>query len=170
MNRNELSRRDFTRLSAAAFGGLVAGAAAGCSGRGGNEPAGQGASTPEEAPAAGAPAAETSAGSKEPSVAYLLDEPHVCRGLNTCANKGRSGENQCAGQGTCATVGIDHQCGQQNQCKGQGGCGGHYGQNACKGLGGCGVPLRHGWEEARAAFEKAMNDAGKEVGAAPAEG
>ena len=163
MSPSELSRRDFTKLTVAAFGGLVAGAA-GCSGKGGTEPTGEG--TPQAKPEGGA-ATPSGPESNEPSVAYLLDEPHVCRGLNSCANKGRSGENMCAGQGTCATAGIDHACGQQNACKGQGGCGGKDGQNACKGLGGCSVPLSHGWEEARAMFEKAMKDAGKQFGAAP---
>ena len=162
MNGNELSRRDFTKLTMAAFGGLMAGAS-GCRRAGDGEPAGE-AEVPQ--PAGDVSATDATAASNEPSVAYLLEEPHVCRGLNTCASKGKSGDNACAGQGTCARV--EHLCSGQNDCKGQGGCGEHPGQNACKGLGGCDVPLMHVWEEARAAFEKAMKAQGKEVGAAPA--
>jgi hypothetical protein len=35
-------------------------------------------------------------------------------------------------------------------------------------MGGCAVPLAHGWEDVRRKFEQAMQDAGKEVGPAPA--
>jgi hypothetical protein len=155
---NGLSRRDFSKLTMAAFGGLLAGAAAGCNRE-----------TPQQSSDSGAPPAEKPQAkpAAEPSVAYLLEEPHVCRGLNTCANKGASGKNECAGQGTCASVKA-HDCAGQNDCKGQGGCGEFPGQNGCKQLGQCHVPLMDTiWDKARAAFEKAMKDQGKQVGAAP---
>ena len=98
----------------------------------------------------------------------LVDDKHVCRGLNTCKGLGRSKENACAGQGTCASI-ADHACAQQNECKGQGGCGADPAFNACKGMGGCHVPLMdEAWTKARAAFEAAMKKSGKTVGAAPA--
>ena len=98
----------------------------------------------------------------------ILDEPHVCRGLNSCKGLGKGGENACAGQGACASV-ADHACGTQNECKGQGGCGELPGMNACKGQGACHVPLMDEiWPKARAAFEAAMKKSGKDVGAAPA--
>jgi hypothetical protein len=172
MTQPDMNRRDFTRWTAAAFGGVVAGSIAGCA----SEP-----DAPAPAPGegtAGAPAGEGSGtmhagerGAAEGShdVAYLLEEPHVCRGLNTCEGKGQSGDNACAGQGTCHTA-NKHTCHYENECKGQGGCGKNPGQNACKGKGECAVPLsKPSWESARAAFEKAMEAAGKQVGAAPAE-
>ncbi len=167
-----LNRRQFNQLSMAALGGVVAGAAAGCGGgdtattppaqpapTGGSEAAGGGEETTD---AGGEPAAA------EHDVAFLMEEPHVCRGLNTCMNKGASGENACAGQGSCATAEA-HTCHYENACKGQGGCGDYPGQNSCKGTGSCGVPLEDSsWEKARKAFEDAMKEAGKDVGAAPA--
>jgi len=100
-------------------------------------------------------------------VNFLMVEPHVCRGLNTCKGKGAGGENACAGQGACASAAA-HSCNGENECKGQGGCGANPGQNECKGQGECGVPLMEkSWATARAAFEKSMADAGKEAGAAP---
>lgn len=166
MKRMDLNRRDFNKLTMAAFGGLLAGTAAGC---GSGEPeanpapetgAADGAGETDGAePAGGEPVAETG----NP----LLSEPHVCRGLNTCKNKGASGENACAGQGTCATA-VAHSCHYENACRGQGGCGEKPGQNACKGMGECAVPLgESAWEKARSAFEQAMKEAGKEVGPAP---
>jgi hypothetical protein len=166
MTRPEMNRRDFTRWTAAAFGGVVAGSIAGCAGESGTDaPAGGdgGAGGATDADGSGA-AAEGS-----PDVAYLLEGPHVCRGLNTCEGKGAGGDNACAGQGTCHTA-KKHTCHYENECKGQGGCGAHPGQNACKAKGECAVPLsKPTWENARAAFEKAMEAAGKQVGPAPAE-
>ena len=139
-----LNRRQLTRLALAAFGGLASGALIGCGG----------------AASTGKPAAEKPAGDKEKPVAAaetprLLQDPHVCRGINTCKNKGKKGtENECAGQGHCATV-KSHSCQGMNDCKGQGGCGANPGENECKGQGGCAVPLDAGkkmtWQKARAA-------------------
>jgi hypothetical protein len=162
MNTTDLNRRDFTRLSMAAFGGVIAGAAAGCSNGAAPEPGttGDPVSNDAEQGAASAEASTT-------AVSLLLEEPHVCRGLNTCKGKGAGGDNACAGQGTCATA-EHHACAGENECKGQGGCGGQDGRNQCKGQGGCHVPLEHGWEEVRKVFEAEMKKAGKDVGPAPA--
>ena len=171
MKSSEMNRRDFTRWTAAAFGGVVAGTLAGCS----SEPdpaapaAGAGGGTPEGSGAApeGSGAAHITDSEATHDVAYMIEEPHVCRGLNTCEGKGQGGENACGGQGACATA-TAHTCHTHNECKGQGGCGDFPGQNACKGQGECAVPLSEPtWETARAAFEKAMQAAGNTVGAAP---
>lgn len=139
-----LNRRDFERLTLAALGGL----AAGC----------------QEQPKP-APVAKAEDG-KADDINPMLDEPHVCRGLNTC--KGH-GSNSCAGRSDCASKEIAHSCGSQNACKGQGGCGQNPGENACKGQGGCHVPLMDEiWDQARKRFEELMAKAGKEVGPAPA--
>lgn len=97
----------------------------------------------------------------------ILQEPNVCRGLNTCKNKGQ-GDHECAGQGACATAEA-HSCKGENACKGQGGCGSNPGQNECKGKGNCAVPLNDkAWKKARAAFEKAAKEQGMKIGPAPA--
>ena len=135
----DLNRRDFTRLSLAAFSGAVAGASlAGCGG--GDLPK----------PNAGA-----------------VTDIHACRGMNTCKGNGKGGANDCAGYGECATTAA-HDCATKNDCKNLGGCGEAPGANDCKGTGGCEVPLHAGaWEKAREAFEKRMATAGKKVGKAP---
>lgn len=159
MAHSDLDRRDFHRLTLAAFGGLMSGAV-GCS--------------ETRPPSAAAPAAQAPAAASEEMVlseeaeALILDEPHTCRGLNTCKGLGRSKDNACAGLGTCASV-TDHACATQNECKGQGGCGQDPGMNACKGQGSCHIPLMDSaWETARKAFETAMKKQGRTVGAAPA--
>jgi len=82
----------------------------------------------------------------------ILQDPNVCRGLNTCKGKGK-GDHDCAGQASCATAEA-HSCQGQNACKGQGGCGENPGQNQCKDQGGCEVPLKdEAWTKARAAFD-----------------
>ncbi|HQU46202.1 MAG TPA: hypothetical protein PK867_25540, partial [Pirellulales bacterium] len=98
----------------------------------------------------------------------LLVEPHVCRGLNTCKEKGAGKKNACAGQGTCATLKA-HDCSGQNDCRGEGGCGATPGENKCKGMGGCEVPFKHdaAWKKARKRFEELMKKEGKKVGPAP---
>ena len=104
----------------------------------------------------------------------LLDEPHVCRGLNACKGKGGCGgtakKNECAGQGGCATA-EKHEYARpgQNACKGQSGCGPTPGENACKGKGGCGphYSADAAWKKVRARFEEAMKKADKKFGPAP---
>jgi hypothetical protein len=141
MDDSNLNRRDFHKLSMTALGGMVAGAAA---------------------------LTEAAFAEDKASVNPLLQEPHVCRGLNTCKGKGKNGKNACAGQGVCATA-NKHGCHGANDCRGQGGCGAHPGENACKGRGACAVPLREDtWKKARARFEELMQQAGKKVGPAPA--
>lgn len=142
---NELNRRRFHQLSAAALGGMLSGVTVGC--RKGEGPA--------EKPG-------------EPGEAAAAAEKHVCRGLNACKGQGADGKNACAGQGVCATAEA-HSCAGQNACKGQGGCGENPGANECKGKGGCAVPLEAGmWDTARKAFEERMKAAGKQFGEAPA--
>jgi hypothetical protein len=144
MHRTTLKRREFHKLTAAAFGGLLAGSG-------------------------GVVAAQEKKKEEKPKIlvdpALLLEEPHVCRGLNTCKGKGE--KNACAGQGTCAVV-KEHSCNGENDCKGQGGCGGYPGQNTCEGKGHCAVPLKkETWAIARKQLEHLMADAGKKLGAAP---
>ena len=171
MKKTDLSRRDFNRLSMAAFGGVVAGTFAGCANEGTDAPP---ASDP--APAAGAApdgsgTTETEVGepaAAEETASLLMGDKNVCRGLNICKGHGAGGENACAGTGACATL-VAHECAGNNECKGQGGCGEKPGENACKGMGSCAVPLKeHAWGKARANFEAAMTAAGKEAGPAPA--
>ena len=149
MSKSDLSRREFSQLAVAAFGGVLAGTLAGC----GTEPT--------------KPSAET----KKPDSTVAKQEVvdgHGCRGLNACKGKGKGGENECAGTGACATFAA-HECGEHNECKGQGGCGESPLTNECKGKGHCAIPLMdHAWDKARKGLEDSMKAAGKEVGAAPA--
>jgi hypothetical protein len=137
------------RLALAALGGL----AAGC---------GKDAKPTPEAGTKDAPKGD----GKTPAI---LSDPHVCRGINTCKNKGKTGStNECAGQGHCETV-TAHDCQGRNDCRGHGGCGEHPGENECKGKGSCEVPLSDKtWPKARKTFEEAMKAADKKFGAAPA--
>ena len=129
MNDNTLDRRDLCRLALAALGGLTAGALVGCGG---------GKTETASAPGKAEKDHKDTAADATPP---LLQDPHVCRGINTCKNKGKKGTtNDCAGQAHCATVAA-HDCNGMNDCKGQGGCGEHPGENECKGKGGCEVPL-----------------------------
>lgn len=106
---------------------------------------------------------------KQADLPIILQDPNVCRGLNTCKGKGK-GDHECAGQGACATA-EKHSCGGHNTCKGQGGCGSKAGQNECKAQGDCAVPLSDkAWKKARAAFEKAAKKAEMKIGPAPAKG
>jgi hypothetical protein len=142
MNRRDLNRRDFGKLAMAALGGMLAGAAA-------------------------VEAADEKPKKKDPKKPLLLQEPHVCRGLNTCKGKGKGGKNDCAGQGACATA-KSHTCSGDNECAGLGGCGAKPGENACKGKGECGVPLdKKAWAKARKRFEEEMKKAKKKIGDAP---
>ena len=154
-------RRDFNKLVAAAFSGLVTATTASCASAEDDE------ITRDEKPKDGS----------NP----LLREPHVCRGLNTCKNKGGdgkggTGKNACAGQGACHTA-PQHGCSGQNDCRGLGACDegmwpdsqpGYPGENTCKGKGGCQVPLlpekEDVWRQARNRFKALMADAGKKAG------
>jgi len=159
MKKTDLSRRDFNRLSMAAFGGVLAGTVAGCSKSDTPDAGATATGTAETSPAEGGDGAAA-----DENVSLLLQEPHVCRGLNSC----KSDKNECAGTGACASVAA-HDCAGHNECKGQGGCGENPGENACKGKGHCSIPLMDSaWTKARAGFEKAMTGAGKKFGDAPA--
>jgi hypothetical protein len=156
---NELTRRDFHRLTTAAFGGLLAGTIAGCSN---NERPTQ-AKTSSDPPKANTPATGTTPAA---TTAVAL---HACRGLNECKGQGKDHKNACAGQGNCYTV--THECAEKNDCKYQGGCGGTNGFNDCKGKGGCGhfpIADQLTWKKAREHFEARMKEAGKKIGSAPA--
>jgi hypothetical protein len=140
MEETALSRRDFGKLTMAAFGGMVLGTTL---------------------------ARQAAEGAEAHDPSLLLGEKHVCRGLNTCKGKGKGGDNSCAGMGNCATADA-HSCKGENACKGQGGCGEYAGQNSCKGHGSCEVPLKKKtWKAARKAFEMQMKAAGKTFGEAP---
>jgi hypothetical protein len=145
MDNRSFNRRDFQRLTAAAVGGLLAGAAIGTS----------------------ASAADDKVPKKDKNKNPMLGEPHVCRGINMCKGLGSSKDNACAGQGSCATAKA-HTCHYKNECRGQGGCGAKPGENECKGKGECGVPLSSGaWKKARARFEALMKMEKQKVGPAP---
>jgi len=160
MDHPELNRRDFNRLTAAAFGGVLAGSMTGCGSDDEKKPNSSGAT-----PGIGS-SQPAKSGGKE--VASTKGDPHACRGLNACKGQGADGANDCAGQGDCATKEWHHSCGSDNACKGQGGCGDNPTQNDCKGQGGCHIPLMDSaWEKAREFFEKKMTEADKKFGDAP---
>jgi len=157
MTNDELDRRDFNKITMAIMSGMMAGTIVGCD------------DAPKPAPSASkTDEKNTATTSLTAEEQLIIDEPHVCRGLNSCKGLGRSKENDCAGLGTCASM-ADATCGGSNKCKGQGGCGELPGMNSCEGKGGCHIPLMDGaWEKARAAFEASMTKSGKKFGAAPA--
>ena len=137
-----MNRREFTKLASVALGGMVAGA--------------------------GLAQAEDKPKMKDASKPLLLQEPHVCRGLNpTCKGETKGKKNECAGQAFGPTV-KEHKCKGMSDCAGLGGCGEHPGENKCKGMGDCAVPLNDkAWEKARKNFEAAMKKADKKFGDAP---
>ena len=130
MDSQNLNRRSFAKLAAAALGGMLVGAKVGL--------------------AAG--------GKKDAEKPLMSQEPHICRGLNTCKGKGKGGENACAGAGECASAPA-HTCAGSNDCAGLGGCNAKIdapGENKCKGMGGCHVPIKSKkiWAKARARVSK----------------
>jgi hypothetical protein len=137
------NRREFTKWAAAAMGGLLAGLRAGR-------------------------AAAEEPKKKDPKKPLLLQEPHICRGLNAaCKGEVKGKKNDCAGMSHGPTV-KEHVCKGHNDCAGEGGCGAHPGENKCKGMGECAVPLKDkAWAQARKNFETAMKKAGKKFGDAP---
>ena len=144
MQTPDLNRREFTKLAAAALGGIVAGTSVLLAAE-------------KEKPR-----------KKDPKKPLLLQEPHICRGLNpTCKGEVAGKKNDCAGQAHGPTV-KDHVCKGHNNCAGEGGCGAKPGENTCKGMGDCAVPLSDkAWAKARKNFEAAMKKAGKKFGDAP---
>jgi hypothetical protein len=162
MNKSRIDRREFNQMSLAALTGVIAGVTVGCNDA--KPPINNSAGTQAMPNDMSKTAGMTLSANAE---AYIMDEPHTCRGLNSCKGLGRDQENACAGQGTCASI-ADSSCGGHNECKGQGGCGENPGMNECKGQGGCHIPLMaSAWDTARNAFETAMKKNGKEFGAAP---
>lgn len=177
----DLTRRDFNRLTTAAFGGIVTGTIIGCgsseepdNGTGDSVASGDNATTDNAAtdstPAGDSPPATDKTGGDEIKlVGGELPEKNACLGLNQCKEYGKNGgEHECAGQSTCATV--SHECRTMNECKYLGACDGKVAANECKGQGGCQVPMTPGeelWKQARAAFEKRMKAKGTAVGMAP---
>jgi len=144
MRDSQFDRRQFNQLTAAAFGGMVAGTMAGC---GGSPPAAKGPAPESQVAAA---------------------DLHTCRGLNDCKGKGSDGKNACRGMGSCANV-KEHACGSLNDCKGFGGCGPDAGKNACKGKGGCHVPLmEEAWKSIRERLEAKWKEKQEKFGDAPA--
>jgi hypothetical protein len=146
-----MDRRKFNRLAAAALGGIVAGASIS---RAADKDEKK--DKDKDEPKA-----------KDPKKPALLQEPHVCRGLNTCKGKGKGKKNECAGQGDCSTAKA-HTCGGDNDCRGLGGCKDDPGENACKGKGNCHVPLNdEAWAKARKRFEAEAKKAEMKIGDAP---
>lgn len=142
MNEKNVPRRQFSRWTAVAFGGLVAGSAIN-------------------------PKALSAADEKLPiDPNLLLKGLNTCKGLNACKAQGK-GDHSCAGAGSCATA-NKHACGEHNDCAGQGGCGGYPGQNTCKEKGHCAVPLSaESWKLARKQFEEVAKAKGIKVGKPP---
>jgi hypothetical protein len=152
MTTPEIKRRDFSKLTLAALGGLVSGTAIGCSKANETDTGAAGSGEPQ-VPAHDAGDGET------PQLAE-----HACRGLNEC----KTADNDCRGQGACATKSWHHSCAGNNECKGQGGCGETALKNECKGQGDCAVPLmEHVWEPAREEMEAKWKAADLAFGAAP---
>ncbi len=97
-----VSRRDFGKLTLAAFGGVVAGSMLGGK----------------------LLFADEKAATKA--------DAHACCGLNACKGQGKGGDNSCAGQGGCATAEAHGCAGSNackgqgetgdNSCKGKGSC------------------------------------------------
>src|ERR1700722_8582170 len=143
MEPNDLDRRQFQKFAVAALSGLLAGATVGLTDDKKDE-------------------------KKDPNKPLLLQEPHVCRGLNpTCKGEILGKKHDCAGQANFATI-KEHKCKGMNDCVGTGGCGDNPGENKCKGMGDCAIPLSDdAWKKARKNFEAAMTKANKKFGAAP---
>lgn len=172
MNNTNLNRRDFSRLTLAAAGGLMTGALAGCgdkpappAGTGGTGTGG--AATGGAAGTTGGTAASGAVATDAQLANFLTTKEHACRGLNMCKGQDAQGDNDCAGQGDCATI-EHHECGTHHDCKGKAGCGATAGINSCDGQGGCAIPMHAGaWEKARAVFEQIAKRDDKEFGDAP---
>jgi hypothetical protein len=143
MHLADPNRREFNQWATAAMGGLLAGLSA-------------------------SRAADEKPKMKDPDKPLLLQEPHICRGLNpTCKGEVKGKKNDCAGMAHGPTV-KEHACKGHNDCAGEGGCGEHPGENKCKEMGECAVPLKDkAWKQARKNFETAMKKAKKKFGEAP---
>jgi hypothetical protein len=175
MQAENKNGRLLARLTAAALGGLTAGVASagGLFGDGKQDDVGLNRvpySLTSFQDATKQDGKDLAPNKKDLTKPLLLQDPHVCRGLNaTCKGEINGVKHECAGQATAPTVKM-HGCHTLNNCAGEGGCGEHPGENACKAKGECGVPLAPGtWAKARKNFEAAMTKAEKKFGAAPKE-
>ena len=111
--KSSFGRRDFNKLAVVALGGLVAGTRV-----------------------------AEAADKKDTTKPLLLQEPHVCRGLNpNCKGEAKGKKHDCAGQTNCSAAATEHTCKGGNDCAGLGGCGETPGENTCKGKGDCAVPI-----------------------------
>ena len=137
MKKTELDRRNFHKFTAAAFGGALTGALAGCSS-----------------------SDDSDADTAEDGGEEVVPEMNVCRGLNMCKGLGAGGENACSGQGTCATLPA-HSCNGQNLCRAQGGCGQTQGDCAVP------MKDDGAWQIARDRLAEKLALDGKEMGEAP---
>ena len=163
MKKSQFTRRNFSQLSAAALGGMMAGITIGCQSSSEGDP--------QEGEQEGDGPGNNESADRSDDAAEDVDDHnetahtdiHVCRGLNACM----SDTNGCTGTSQCATV-TAHACAGQNECKGQGGCGETPGSNECKGQGHCAVPLQgEMWQKAREAYEEKMKAQEKVFGPAP---
>lgn len=167
----ELTRRDFNRLTATAFGGVLAGTLIGCGGNDDDDGSADAATSTTDNSTTDTTTTDDNspANGEQKLVGGELPEHNACLGLNQCKEHGKNpGEHECAGEGSCATV--THACRKKNSCKYLGACDLKVGANQCQGQGGCEVPFIAGedlWKQARAAFEKRMKAKGTEVGMAP---
>ena len=161
MVRSNLTRRDFNKLAAAAFGGVVTGTMIGCGDKKDDD---------KKDAAKGSDTKDTGdGGTPETNLAHLVDGKNVCRGLNICKTNGK-GTHDCAGTSSCHNLTADQSCGGDNECHGQGGCKGTAGINACETKGQCHVPLNpDAWAKTRKLFEAEYKKKfpAKKLGAAP---
>ncbi len=137
MDKSEMNRRDFQRLTGAALGGMIAGA-----------------SLLKSVVVAA-------------EVPNILSDPHVCRGINSCKGKGADGKNSCAGTGSCATASAHschkaNACKGQGGCDGHPGENACKGRGAC-----AVPLNKQSWSKARKTFEAAMKAQGQKFGPAP---
>ena len=126
--KDHLNRRDFGKLTLAAFGGVLAGSLAG---------------------------ERLLAEEKKAGGEFKLSDPHICCGLNTCKGHGKDAKNECAGMGTCATAAA-HGCAGTNDCAGQGESGTNdcKGKGSC-GVPVAGDPWKQARSSFEAAMKKA---------------
>ena len=161
MVRSNLTRRDFNKLAAAAFGGVVTGTMIGCGDKKDDEK--------KDGDKKDGDKKDAAKGTGGGDLTLLMNDKNVCRGLNTCKANGQ-GSHDCAGTSSCHNLKDDQSCGGENECKGQGGCKGAAGINACETKGGCAVPLNDdAWAATRILFETEYKKKfpNKELGAAP---
>ena len=87
--KSSIGRRDFNKLAVAALGGLVAGASV-----------------------------AEAADKKDTTKPLMLQEPHVCRGLNpNCKGEVKGKKHDCAGQTNCASANRTHLRRGQRLCR-----------------------------------------------------